>query len=352
MGAFSLIVVINLLNSFMSGDDVFCVGLWVSAAKLEKLRFDKLRDYMKPHNIELLVLNDKENKLHESLETSRMDLILFKLTDSSLTEEQNRCNTHFARKVEREQKNLRFVDRLESVEKLLDRLQTSHITQTVCASMATLQNMKWEKLVRCKLPEEPIELFLSSNNLRFPLICKPKATGYRCLHSMVLLFDDKQLDEFCSSHKSHVHSSEFVVANFVNHGSCLLKVSVIGAHVFVSQRPSVRNFYPHTYPQSCIYFDTADVSKLSSKSDLIGPREHVDNPEHIPSPTVTVIIDVMCYSSSVRVILRVFGRFENAVKRFGKPESAVKCSGKSESAVKCSGNSHSFYLISLSQQLG
>merc|ERR1712226_710698 len=260
MGAFSLIVVINLLNSLMSGDDVFCVGLWVSAAKLEKLRFDKLRDYMKPHNIELLVLNDSKNKLRESLDMSRMDLILFKLTDSTLTEEQ---------------KNLRFADRLESVEKLLDRLQTSHITQTVCASMATLQNVKCEKLVRCKLPEEPIELFLSSNNLRFPLICKPKATGYRCLHSMVLLFDDKQLDEFCSSHKPHVHSSEFVVANFVNHGSCLLKVSVIGAHVFVFQRPSVRNFYPHTYPQSCIYFDTADVSKLSSKSDLIGPREHV-----------------------------------------------------------------------------
>ncbi|CAL9684726.1 unnamed protein product [Knipowitschia caucasica] len=76
---------------------------------------------------------------------------------------------------------------------------------------------------------------------------------------MALIFSEAGLDD--------VHPP-CVLQSFVNHGAVLHKVFVVGDKHFCVERPSLKNFLPGPCDRKTIFFNSQQVSKPESSSDL------------------------------------------------------------------------------------
>ncbi|KAK7882796.1 hypothetical protein WMY93_028970 [Mugilogobius chulae] len=153
-----------------------------------------------------------------------------------------------------------ILDPLSAMTQLLDRFASYQI-------MSKLHNSLKDWHI-CSPPylEVPSDAELSfihqavkEHNLSFPLICKTRVAHGSLSHEMSLIFNESSLAD--------VHPP-CVLQSFVNHGAVLHKVFVIGDKHFCVERPSLKNFPSGPCDRKTIFFNSQQVSKPESSSDL------------------------------------------------------------------------------------
>uniref|UniRef100_A0A8C6UY20 Inositol-tetrakisphosphate 1-kinase n=1 Tax=Neogobius melanostomus TaxID=47308 RepID=A0A8C6UY20_9GOBI len=145
-----------------------------------------------------------------------------------------------------------ILDPLPAMTQLLDRFVSYRI-------------MNWHI---CSPPylEVPSESDLSSihravkeHNLSFPLLCKTRVAHGSLSHEMSLIFGESCLADV---------RPPCILQSFVNHGAVLHKVFVVGDKHFCVERPSLKNFPAGPCDRKTIFFNSQQVSKPESSSDL------------------------------------------------------------------------------------
>ncbi|XP_075243934.1 inositol-tetrakisphosphate 1-kinase-like isoform X2 [Convolutriloba macropyga] len=270
----------------MESEEIFRIGLWMSKSKMTKFRVPILNDFLKPHNIQMTLVCSEDYVLLEDAKPESLDLLIYKLIDPKFNSQQRENAINGVMKLSREHPKLQLLNNLGSVLKLLNRIKTEDLCMEVCKLVNN--KLRWMKtvLIDSNVTAENSDQFLTCNNLTFPIICKPvDAVGD---HGMKLVFNKQQFDQVLRE----APVGYFSLQSFINHGSCLIKIYVIGEHVFVVRRPSVKNFYPNFYPKNYINFSTADVSKVKSKSDLIGVREDAVIDDNLVIEFVSKFIEI------------------------------------------------------------
>ncbi|TWW76708.1 inositol-tetrakisphosphate 1-kinase-like isoform X2 [Takifugu flavidus] len=112
-----------------------------------------------------------------------------------------------------------------------------------------------------------------NQTLSFPLICKTRVAHGSLSHEMSLIFSAGSLAD--------VHPP-CVLQSFINHGAVLHKVFVVGERHFCVERPSLKNFPSGPCDRKTIFFNSHQVSKPESSSDLTALDEQMP---YLPPPS-------------------------------------------------------------------
>uniref|UniRef100_A0A8C2XA05 Inositol-tetrakisphosphate 1-kinase n=1 Tax=Cyclopterus lumpus TaxID=8103 RepID=A0A8C2XA05_CYCLU len=100
---------------------------------------------------------------------------------------------------------------------------------------------------------------MMTQGVSFPLICKTRVAHGSLSHEMSLIFSGGGLEDI---------RPPCVLQSFVNHGAVLHKVFVVGDRHFCVERPSLKNFPSGACDRKTIFFNSHEVSKPESNSDL------------------------------------------------------------------------------------
>ncbi|CAJ1066174.1 Inositol-tetrakisphosphate 1-kinase [Xyrichtys novacula] len=118
---------------------------------------------------------------------------------------------------------------------------------------------------------------VTTQDLSFPLICKTRVAHGSLSHEMSLIFSAGSLAD--------VHPP-CVLQRFVNHGAILHKVFVVGDRHFCVERPSLKNFPSGPSDRETIFFNSHQVSKPESNSDLTELDEQMPS---LPPPSTEAV---------------------------------------------------------------
>ena len=253
--------------------ETFRIGVWVTKVKLNKLRIDQFMEFLKPHNIEIAIIADDFCQLLPEIDISKIDFLLYKLSDSILTAKSVEEIWKMVRDFCAKHPAIDLFDNVEMSWTLLNRIKTNELIIRTCRELGCFINCFPSIEAKSSSVQQDLSDFVASHDLKFPLICKPMlCSGASEAHRMTLVFTEMQLAKYLQSNPQ----VEVSIQRFINHDSCLIKVYVIGTHIFICQRPSVKNFHPSSYPEVYLNFLTPEVSKPNSTSDLIGERTKVN----------------------------------------------------------------------------
>uniref|UniRef100_A0A3Q2P750 inositol-1,3,4-trisphosphate 5/6-kinase n=1 Tax=Fundulus heteroclitus TaxID=8078 RepID=A0A3Q2P750_FUNHE len=105
--------------------------------------------------------------------------------------------------------------------------------------------------------------------LTFPFICKTRVAHGTNSHEMAIVFSEEDLKDV---------KPPCVIQSFINHNAVLYKVFVVGESYSVVERPSLKNFPSGPAERKAIFFNSHNVSKPESSSDLTSNVEGVSHP--------------------------------------------------------------------------
>lgn len=111
-----------------------------------------------------------------------------------------------------------------------------------------------------------VEEAVTMQGISYPLICKTRVAHGSLSHEMSLIFSADRLAD--------VHPP-CVLQSFVSHGAVLHKVFVVGDKYFCVERPSLKNFPSGPCDRKTIFFNSHQVSKPESSSDLTALDEQM-----------------------------------------------------------------------------
>ncbi|KAF7650090.1 hypothetical protein LDENG_00131660, partial [Lucifuga dentata] len=160
-----------------------------------------------------------------------------------------------------------LLDPLPAMTQLLDRFASYRI-------MRKLQNLlrDWRICsppyleVHSAMDMSGIQQAVVEQGLSFPLICKTRVAHGSLSHEMSLIFSAGSLADV---------RPPCVLQSFVNHGAVLHKVFVVGDRHFCVERPSLKNFPSGPCERKTIFFNSHEVSKPESNSDLTALDEQM-----------------------------------------------------------------------------
>ncbi|XP_056914160.1 inositol-tetrakisphosphate 1-kinase isoform X2 [Takifugu flavidus] len=112
--------------------------------------------------------------------------------------------------------------------------------------------------------------------LTFPFICKTRVAHGTNSHEMAIIFSEEDLQDI---------KPPCVIQSFINHNAVLYKVFVVGDSYTVVERPSLKNFPSGPTDRKAIFFNSHNVSKPESSSDLT-TRENVEGVSQPPNDDV------------------------------------------------------------------
>uniref|UniRef100_H3DA10 Inositol-tetrakisphosphate 1-kinase n=1 Tax=Tetraodon nigroviridis TaxID=99883 RepID=H3DA10_TETNG len=118
-----------------------------------------------------------------------------------------------------------------------------------------------------------IQQAVINQSLSFPLICKTRVAHGSLSHEMSLIFGAGSLADV---------RPPCVLQSFINHGAVLHKVFVVGDRHFCVERPSLKNFPSGPCDRKTIFFNSHQVSKPESSSDLTALDEQMP---YLPPPS-------------------------------------------------------------------
>lgn len=261
------------------------IGIWISDKKSQKLNWNELINACSSHGYNLLKL-DLEKPLEDQ---GKVDVFLHKLTDIIAAADQgdSKASTIINR-VEQylsNHPNITVIDPLDNVRILLNR----YCYYSILQDEPTLYKQGIFTPSFAEFTTSNIEInmeIMRQRGVRFPVICKPSvAHGSKSAHEMILIFNEKGL---------HVCKPPCVVQTFVNHNAILHKVFLIGDRYHISERPSLKNFYPSEDLEP-IYYSTGEVCKADSQSTLsiLDPHDKADITMMINENKIKAIIRVL-----------------------------------------------------------
>uniref|UniRef100_A0A8C1XYA7 Inositol-tetrakisphosphate 1-kinase b n=1 Tax=Cyprinus carpio TaxID=7962 RepID=A0A8C1XYA7_CYPCA len=243
------------------------VGYWLSEKKMKKLNFLAFAEMCRKRGIEVVQL-DLSQPLEEQ---GPLDVIIHKLTDLILEADQN--DTQSLLLVQRVQDYIDahpetiILDPLPAIRTLLDRCKSYQLVHRI------------EDCMRDVRICSPPFMVLNSE-------CGPDTLEQIKHHEGL-----KDVKPPC------------VIQSFINHNAVLYKVFVVGESHTVVERPSLKNFPSGPSDRKAIFFNSHNVSKPESSSDLTSR----DNVEGVSQPPNDDVIREMCKSLRESLGVSLFG---------------------------------------------
>ncbi|KAK6466213.1 inositol-tetrakisphosphate 1-kinase-like [Huso huso] len=117
---------------------------------------------------------------------------------------------------------------------------------------------------------------IEKHRLTFPFICKTRVAHGTNSHEMAIIFNEEGLKDI---------KPPCVIQSFINHNAVLYKVFVVGESYTVVERPSLKNFPAGPADRKTIFFNSHNVSKPESSSDLTS-RDNVEGVSQLPNDDV------------------------------------------------------------------
>ncbi|XP_035281156.1 inositol-tetrakisphosphate 1-kinase-like [Anguilla anguilla] len=261
------------MQTFLKGKRV---GYWLSEKKMKKLNFLAFADLCRKRGIEVVQL-DLSQPLEEQ---GPLDVIIHKLTDLILEADQN--DTQSLLLVQRVQDYIEshpetiVLDPLPAIRTLLDRCKSYQLIHRIEDCMQDDRICSPPFLVlNSECGPDTLEQ-IEEHGLTFPFICKTRVAHGTNSHEMAIIFSEEDLKDI---------TPPCVIQSFINHNAVLYKVFVVGESYTVVERPSLKNFPAGPADRKAIFFNSHNVSKPESSSDLTS-RENVEGVSQPPNDDV------------------------------------------------------------------
>uniref|UniRef100_A0A3B3RT57 Inositol-tetrakisphosphate 1-kinase a n=1 Tax=Paramormyrops kingsleyae TaxID=1676925 RepID=A0A3B3RT57_9TELE len=267
------------MQTFLRGKRV---GYWLSEKKMKKLNFQAFADLCRKRGIEVVQLD-----LSQPLEDQGpLDVIIHKLTDLILEADQN--DTQSLLLVQRVQDYIEahpetiVLDPLPAIRTLLDRCKSYQLIHKIEACMQDDRICSPPFLVlNSECGPDTLEQ-IREHKLTFPF------------SKMAIIFSEEDLKNV---------TPPCVIQSFINHNAMLYKVFVVGESYTVVERPSLRNFPSGAADRQAIFFNSHNVSKPESSSDLTS----VKNVEGVSLPPSDDVIRELSRSLREALGVSLFG---------------------------------------------
>ncbi|XP_068195656.1 inositol-tetrakisphosphate 1-kinase [Antennarius striatus] len=261
------------MQTFLKGRRV---GYWLSEKKMKKLNFQAFADLCRKRGIEVIQLD-----LSQPLEDQGpLDVIIHKLTDLILEADQN--DSQAVLLVQRVQDYIDahpetiVLDPLPAIRTLLDRCKSYQLIHRIESLMQDHRLCSPPFMVLNTDCNPDVLDQIKRQGLTFPFICKTRVAHGTNSHEMAIIFSEEDLNDV---------KPPCVIQSFINHNAVLYKVFVVGDSYTVVERPSLKNFPAGRADRKAIFFNSHNVSKPESSSDLT-TRENVEGVSQPPSDDV------------------------------------------------------------------
>ncbi|CAI5696585.1 inositol-tetrakisphosphate 1-kinase [Oreochromis niloticus] len=261
------------MQTFLKGRRV---GYWLSEKKMKKLNFQAFADLCRKRGIEVVQLD-----LSQPLEDQGpLDVIIHKLTDLILEADQN--DSQAVLLVQRVQDYIDahpetiILDPLPAIRTLLDRCKSYQLIHRLESCMRDERICSPPFMVLNTDCSPDVLEQIKRQGLSFPFICKTRVAHGTNSHEMAIIFSEEDLKDV---------KPPCVIQSFINHNAVLYKVFVVGDSYTVVERPSLKNFPAGPADRRAIFFNSHNVSKPESSSDLTS-RENVEGVSQPPSDDV------------------------------------------------------------------
>lgn len=261
------------MQTFLKGRRV---GYWLSEKKMKKLNFQAFADLCRKRGIEVVQL-DLSQPLEEQ---GPLDVIIHKLTDLILEADQN--DSQAVLLVQRVQDYIDahpetiVLDPLPAIRTLLDRCKSYQLIHRIESCMQDERICSPPFMVLNTECSPDVLEQIKKHGLTFPFICKTRVAHGTNSHEMAIIFSEEDLKDV---------KPPCVIQSFINHNAVLYKVFVVGDSYTVVERPSLKNFPAGPADRKAIFFNSHNVSKPESSSDLTS-RENVEGVSQPPSDDV------------------------------------------------------------------
>uniref|UniRef100_A0A3Q3L3T7 Inositol-tetrakisphosphate 1-kinase n=1 Tax=Mastacembelus armatus TaxID=205130 RepID=A0A3Q3L3T7_9TELE len=261
------------MQTFLKGRRV---GYWLSEKKMKKLNFQAFADLCRYVGITSAFL-DLSQPLEEQ---GPLDVIIHKLTDLILEADQN--DSQAVLLVQRVQDYIDahpetiVLDPLPAIRTLLDRCKSYQLVHRIESCMQDERICSPPFMVLNSECSPDVLEQIRRQGLTFPFICKTRVAHGTNSHEMAIIFSEEDLKDM---------KPPCVIQSFINHNAVLYKVFVVGDSYTVVERPSLKNFPAGPADRKAICFNSHNVSKPESSSDLTS-RENVEGVSQPPSDDV------------------------------------------------------------------
>ncbi|XP_013869086.1 inositol-tetrakisphosphate 1-kinase isoform X1 [Austrofundulus limnaeus] len=261
------------MQTFLKGRRV---GYWLSEKKMKKLNFQAFADLCRKRGIEVVQLD-----LSQPLEDQGpLDVIIHKLTDLMLEADQN--DSQAVLQLQRVQDYIDahpetiVLDPLPAIRTLLDRCKSYQLIHRIERCMQDERICSPPFMVLNTECSPDVLEQIKRQGLTFPFICKTRVAHGTNSHEMAIIFSEEDLKDV---------KPPCVIQSFINHNAVLYKVFVVGDSYTVVERPSLKNFPSGPADRKAIFFNSHNVSKPESSSDLTS-RENVEGVSQPPNDDV------------------------------------------------------------------
>ncbi|XP_068601818.1 inositol-tetrakisphosphate 1-kinase-like [Brachionichthys hirsutus] len=242
------------------------VGFCLSDKKRRRMNLDAFMEFCANYGVEVVEIDLAQPLAPQG----PFDLIVHKLSDVIVEAEHDSQSQQLLANFESfvsAHPHTVLLDPLPAMARLLDRFASYRI-------MTKLHN----SLRDCRVCAPPylevhgagdlpsVQQSVMTQGLGFPLICKTRVAHGSLSHEMSLIFSAGSLAAI---------RPPCVLQSFVNHGAVLHKVFVVGDRYFCVERPSLKNFPPGPCERKTIFFNSHQVSKPESSSDLTALDEQL-----------------------------------------------------------------------------
>jgi inositol-1,3,4-trisphosphate 5/6-kinase/inositol-tetrakisphosphate 1-kinase len=163
-------------------------------------------------------------------------------------DEKTRERLSFVRKIIAERPYVLVIERLEAVQRVLDRVVMysflhSQLTEKLQTDVVHVPAITI--LDESVQTIDQIRNQFQRDNVHFPIVCKTVAAcGDIKTHNMAMVFTEEQLLQVLKSPEQEI-PLPIIAQQYINHDALLYKAYVIGEHVFVQERTSLRNMDPN-----------------------------------------------------------------------------------------------------------
>lgn len=328
------------------------MGFCLSDKKRRRMNLDAFSQFCAGHGIQVVEIN-----LNQPLEPQGpFDIIVHKLSDVIVEGEHDNQSQQLLdnfQKYVSAHPNTIILDPLPSMKQLLDRFASYRIMSKLHNSLRDWHICSPPYLeVPCESDLSLIQRAVKEHSLSFPLICKTRVAHGSRSHEMSLIFRESSLANV---------QPPCILQSFVNHGAVLHKVFVIGDKHFCVERPSLKNFPSGPCDRKTIFFNSQQVSKPESSSDLNSLDEKMPC---LPTPSsdalaalvkelraqlemalfgVDVIVNIHTHTMTV-IDLNIFPGYEGVPQFFSSLLEHIRTlldSGPADSQVPSSSNTSS-----------
>ncbi|XP_035535891.1 inositol-tetrakisphosphate 1-kinase-like [Morone saxatilis] len=250
-------------HSQMSGRRV---GFCLSHKKRRRMNLDAFADFCAGHGVEVVEIDLAQPLVPQG----PFDVIVHKLSDVIVEAEHDSQSqqllANFQSYVSAHPSTV-LLDPLPAMTQLLDRFASYRIMSKLHNSLRDWRICSPPYLeIHSDSDLSSIQQAVMTQGLSFPLICKTRVAHGSLSHEMSLIFSAGSLAD--------IHPP-CLLQSFVNHGAVLHKVFVVGDRHFCVERPSLKNFPSGPCDRKTIFFNSHQVSKPESSSDLTALDEQM-----------------------------------------------------------------------------